>query len=211
VRALVLLEIYSSIDMEYPLLSDEQLLQECSMDNLKAFNTLFERYFAKLYHYALKYIRDEHLAEEAMMDLMFWVWEKRHQIVLQGEFSHYIFRAAKNATMKAIRRKAMETCEISLIENHIGFSTEHADNSLLSTELEQQYFRELELLSPQRKVVFRMSREEQLSHAEIAEALDISIHTVKNHIKFSLNQLRKNFARYRDAALALTAWILLFL
>jgi len=195
--------------MEYPLISDKQLLLECSMDNLKAFNTLFDRYFANLYSYALKYIRDEHLAEEAMMDLMFWVWDKRHQIQVQGEFKHYIFRAAKNATIKAVRKKAMETCSVETIENILSLSSENADNRLISKELEAKYLQELELLSPQRKVVFRMSREEQLSHAEIAATLDISIHTVKNHIKFSLNQLRKSFARYRDAALALTAGILL--
>ncbi|SEB21070.1 DUF4974 domain-containing protein [Pedobacter hartonius] len=41
------------------------------MNNLKAFNTLFDRYFVKLYHYALKYVRDEHLAEEAESRLIF--------------------------------------------------------------------------------------------------------------------------------------------
>lgn len=208
---LVLLKTKFSIFMDYRSLSDQQLLHECSLDNLKAFNTLFERYFAKLYQYALKYIREEHLAEEAMMDLMYWVWDKRHQLDIQGEFAPYIFRAAKNATLRAIRKKALETCEIHLIENDLSYAADEADTRILRTELQQQYHRELELLSPQRKVVFRMSREEQLSHAEIAEALDISIHTVKNHIKFSLNQLRKSFARYRDAALALIAGILLYL
>jgi RNA polymerase sigma-70 factor (family 1) len=204
-----LLKIESSIFMEYPLLSDQQLLEECSRDNLKAFNVLFGRYFAKLYRYALCYLNDECFAEEAMMDLMMWVWEKRHTLEIQGEFKHYIFRAAKNATIKAIRKKAIETTPIESIENHISFISHSADHGILTSELEQSYRDELDLLSPQRKIVFQLSREEELSHAEIADNLNISINTVKNHIKFSLNHFRKGFLRYRDAALFIG--ILLFL
>jgi len=187
--------------MEYPLLSDQQLLEECSRDNLKAFNVLFDRYFTRLFRYALGYVNDEYFAEEAMMDLMMWIWEKRHSLEIQGEFKHYIFRAAKNATIKAIRKKAIQTTSIESIENHISFTSATADHGLLTGELEQSYQEELNLLSPQRKIVFQLSREEELSHAEIADNLDISINTVKNHIKFSLNHFRKGFLRYRDAAL----------
>jgi RNA polymerase sigma factor (sigma-70 family) len=82
-------------------------LQECRKENLNAYNTLFDRYSSKLFNYPLKYVKDEQVAEEAMMDLMLWVWEKRHKIRLQGDFSPYIFRAMKNVTIKAIRKKAM--------------------------------------------------------------------------------------------------------
>ncbi|WP_293311796.1 RNA polymerase sigma factor [Pedobacter sp. UBA5917] len=206
---LVLLKTEASIFMEYPLLSDQQLLEECSRDNLKAFNVLFDRYFTKLYRYALGYVNDECFAEEAMMDLMMWIWEKRHSLNIQGEFKHYIFRAAKNATIKAIRKKAIQSAPIESIENHISFTSHTADHAILTSELEQCYQNELDLLSPQRKIVFQLSREEELSHAEIADNLDISINTVKNHIKFSLNHFRKGFLRYKDAALIIG--IMLFL
>ena len=187
--------------MEYPLLSDQQLLEECSRNNLKAFNVLFDRYFTRLFRYALGYVNDECFAEEAMMDLMMWIWEKRHTLEIQGEFKYYIFRAAKNATIKAIRKKAIQTTSVESIENHISFTSHMADHGILTSELELRYQQELDLLSPQRKIVFQLSREEELSHAEIADHLDISINTVKNHIKFSLNHLRKGFLRYKDAAL----------
>lgn len=196
-----MLKTAASIFMEYPLLSDQQLLTECSRDNLKAFNVLFDRYFARLFRYAMGYVKDECFAEEAMMDLMMWVWEKRHSLEINGEFKHYIFRAAKNATIKAIRQKAIQTTPIASIENHLSFTAHTADHGILTDELEQNYRQELERLSTQRKIVFQLSREEELSHAEIADTLDISINTVKNHIKFSLNHFRKGFLRYKDAAL----------
>ncbi len=93
--------------MEYHFRSDEELLSACSQDHIQAFNVLFDRYSGKLYHYALTYVKDECLAEEAMMDVLTWIWNKRHELTIEGEFKHYIFRAVKNATIKVVRKKAM--------------------------------------------------------------------------------------------------------
>ena len=189
--------------MEYHLLSDKQLLEECTKDNISAFNVLFDRYFGRLYTYALGYVRDEYFAEEATMDLMMWVWEKRHSLQIEGEFKPYIFRAAKNATIKAIRKKALSITPIEFIENNLSFVATAADHELHSRELEEKYLSDLDLLSPQRKIVFKMSREGDRSHAEIANDLNISVNTVKNHIKFSLNHFRKQLNNHGDTALTI--------
>jgi DNA-directed RNA polymerase specialized sigma24 family protein len=61
-------------------LSDNNLLNECGKDNLKAFDTLFERYSGKLYKYALRYINDEHFGRRSDDGFNALVWEKRHTL-----------------------------------------------------------------------------------------------------------------------------------
>lgn len=205
-----MLKNIQSIFMEYRLLSDKQLLEECTKDNINAFNILFDRYFGRLYNYALGYVHDEYFAEEAIMDLMMWVWDKRHTLQIEGEFKPYIFRAAKNATIKAIRNKAVSIAPIEFIENNLSFVATPADHELDTRELEDEYLSVLNLLSPQRKTVFKMSREGDLTHAEIADNLNISVNTVKNHIKFSLNHFRKELNNHGDTALTIIIGFLLF-
>lgn len=189
-------------------LSDNNLLKECGKDNLKAFDILFERYSGKLYNYALRYINDEHLAEEAMMDLMLWVWEKRHTLNVEGEFQAYIFRAMKNATIKAIRKKPLYSDPVELFENDAALITVSADHRLNEKEAEIAYLEKLNLLSPQRKRVFQLSREENLSHAEIADSMNISVFTVKNHIKASLSHFREHLKGFAEITtiLILIGW-----
>jgi RNA polymerase sigma-70 factor (family 1) len=187
--------------MEYLLLSDKELLEYCANDDLKAFNVLFDRYSGKVYRYTLSYVRDECFAEEAMMDLMLWIWDKRHTLKIQGEVHSYIFRAAKNATIKAIRKKAIALSPIEAIENNLAYTSASADEQINTRELEIKYNLHLDRLSPQRKKVFQMSRERDLSHAEIAADLDISINTVKNHIKSALSHFREQFEDYSKTAL----------
>lgn len=46
-------------------------------------------------------------------------------------------------------------------------------------------------LSPRQKEIFQLSREEGLSHNEIAEKLGISTNTVKNHLVTILSFLKR--------------------
>lgn len=186
------------ISMGYHLHSDQDLLAECSQDNIKAFNALFDRYSGKLYNYALSYIKDEFFAEEAMMDVMLWIWNNRHTLKVNGDFKHYIFRAVKNATIKSIRKQAITLLPVENIENDQRFLSEPADLTIKTGELQLSYLDGLQQLSPQRRLVFTKSREENLSHAEIARDLDLSVNTVKNHMKAALGQFKKHFDNYAD-------------
>jgi RNA polymerase sigma-70 factor (ECF subfamily) len=44
--------------------------------------------------------------------------------------------------------------------------------------------------------VYKLSREEQLSHKEIAAQLDISTKTVENHLNKALRQLRTSLGLF---------------
>lgn len=194
--------------MRYKDLSDKELL-EASKDNIKAYNVLFSRYSGKLYHYALKYLNDTDVAEEVMMDLLFWVWEKRAEVKIEGTFSAYIFSAMKHAMIKQIRKKAICKEPIAILENEPGMVAQSADHEIECKELEEHFQLKLHELSPQRKLVFQMSREDGFTHAQIASQLNLSVHTVKNHIKASLSHFKESFKDYANVILLLSLFSIL--
>ncbi|RBL89436.1 sigma-70 family RNA polymerase sigma factor [Chitinophaga flava] len=175
--------------------SDVLLLEECRKDNTKAYDILFDRYSGKLYNYALKYIRDEVKAEEAMMDLMFWLWDKRHELAPDVQLAPYLFRAMKHAVIKVMTRHQTQTVPLDFADDT---ATEDAGNRLRETELTALYHEKLSALSQQRQKVFRLSRHNNMSHAEIAKEMNLSLFTVKNHIKASLTYFRSELKDYID-------------
>jgi len=54
----------------------------------------------------------------------------------------------------------------------------------------------MEDLPPQRRLIFLLHRNDQLSYKEIAQKLDISPKTVENHIGAALKQLRVAMLQY---------------
>ncbi|WP_291908970.1 sigma-70 family RNA polymerase sigma factor [Chitinophaga sp. CB10] len=175
--------------------SDVFLLEECRKDNTRAYDVLFNRYSGKLYYYALKYIRNEAQAEEAMMDLMFWLWDKRHQLDPGIQLAPYLFRAMKHAVIKVLTRQQTAIVPLDFAGDT---AVEDAAHRLRENELTERYHEKLNSLSQQRQKVFRLSRHDDLSHAEIAKEMNLSLFTVKNHIKASLAYFRTELKDYID-------------
>ncbi|WP_449440186.1 RNA polymerase sigma factor [Pedobacter steynii] len=87
-------------------LPDHELLQRCREGNTRAFDLLFERYFNKLNLFALKYIRQQSITEELIMDLMLKVWEKKDNFQEEGSLGPYLFKALKNSMIDYFRKRS---------------------------------------------------------------------------------------------------------
>ena len=79
-------------------------------------------------------------------------------------------------------------------------STNETNNHILLNDLKEIIARALEQLTPRQREVFKMSRELQMSHKEIAEALGVSVHTVQEHISLSLKVIRSYLTKYSSTS-----------
>ncbi len=91
--------------------------------------------------------------------------------------------------------------------------SENTRNEILSHDLERLLQTAVGQLTPRQQEIFKMSREEHLTHKEIAEKLGLSVYTVQESITNSLKSIR-NFLKkhaYSEANLLLflasTGWL----
>jgi len=179
--------------MNYHSASDRELLKGCCLyDDLKAYNELVGRYSPKLYAVCQYYFNDTFLAEEIALDVLFWLWKKRHQLEIPENVSAYLHRAARNAVISQLRkqrRNIVETVEdyteVAAVEYRM------ADYAVSCQEEEEQYQQLLSGLSSQRKEVFVLSREGGFSYKEIAQKTNLSVNTIENYISAALKHFRK--------------------
>lgn len=192
---------------DYKKISDQLLLEECRENNTRAYDQLFERYFNVLYNFSVTYVKNSAVAEELVMDLMFTIWQKRHELQIDGEVSNYLFRAMKNVLFNFIRRKQLQTTPIEQCpEQQLG-QNKSADDELQHKELEQVYQLKLKELSPQRRKIFKLSREEDMTYLQIAENMNLSVNTIKSQMLASLKYFRENLKEHID----ITMFLLLIL
>ena len=170
-------------------LSEEQLLISWINGDEKAFERLFRNYFHKLYLFAAKQINDEELAKEMVMDVMLRLWQSKDACRQVQSLSSYLYGAVKNAIIDHYRKKALDLNPLEDAYQE-ALSTEEADTRLIDEEYEYILNRGIEQLTPQRQLIFKLKREKNLSHAEIAQQLSISPKTIESHMTAAISFLR---------------------
>src|SRR5690606_17019450 len=156
-----------------------------------AFYQLYERYSRRLYGFVLRYIKLESEAEEIVQEVFVIIWESRNKIDVYSSFESYLFTIAYNATISQFRKKASEKKylehlrSIQQVENAPDLIDEIQFN-----ELNERVHSLLNEITPRQREIFRLSREQGLTHDEIAQKLGISTTTVKKHISNTLSFLK---------------------
>lgn len=180
-------------------LKDEKfLLQQVAEGDEIAFKALFDLYREKLYYYISRFIKSEQVAEELVMDVFMKIWIGRDLIVNILNFDSFLFRVAHNKSIDFLRSAAKDKNLKELLWNEIQLASySRADDLVLVKEFEEKTREAINLLAPQRKKIYQLSREEDITHEEIAKMLQISKATVNNQIvearKFIRNHLSKHF------------------
>lgn len=166
-------------------------MHQLSEGNEKSFKFLFETYRGRLFHYIYNFVKSEQPAEELVMDVFMKIWIGREMATQIENFDAFLFRVARNKSIDFLRSAAKDGRMRELLCDKIETSTDaKADSVLLLHEYEEKIRQAISLLSPRRKKVFQLSREQDFSHDQIAAKLNISKSTVNNHIVESQRFIR---------------------
>jgi RNA polymerase sigma-70 factor (ECF subfamily) len=79
---------------------------------------------------------------------------------------------------------------------------------LLQREIERLHKQAIDNLTPHKKTIYLLSREEELSYEQIAEKLGISKNTVRNQMSDALQSIRDYISNHPDLACLVVAMIL---
>jgi RNA polymerase sigma-70 factor (ECF subfamily) len=170
-----------------------------------AYKHIYDRHYLVLYNIAFTFLKDDFVAKTLVDDLIIHLYEKRESINITTSLRAYLVRSVRNSCLNHLRMKH-EKQEINFSETDVSddwmFSVSNTDAVenplaiLLEKELEQEITQAIERLPDECRAVFEKSRFEGKKHEMIAAELNISVNTVKYHIKNALLRLRKDLGKY---------------
>ena len=172
-------------------MTDAELLKMLQTDSEKAIELFFNAHYVYLCRVCNNMIRDEEQSEDIVQEVFYDFWKKRNSIDINISVRAYLKRAVVNKTLNHIRDKKFKYQED--MEDHAEvFSSQPDILEQMNLEvLEDKIFRAIDDLPERCRIIFAMSRFEEMSYKEIAGQLDISIKTVENQISKALRLLRK--------------------
>jgi RNA polymerase sigma-70 factor, ECF subfamily len=172
-------------------ISEDEWILALKEGNLQAFNELFDRYGKRLYYFSIGYLKSAESAEEIVQEVFLKIWDNRVELSAQKSLESYLFTIARNGILNTIRKSKSEQAYLDYVKINPGKNV-LLDEELNFNELEKAYHEAIGKLSPRRKEIYLMSKEQSFSNAEIAIKMNISVKTVENQMTSALSEIRRN-------------------
>lgn len=170
---------------------DQELVTRLKKGDMIAFDLLYEQYSHKLYIFICKLLKNETEAEEIVQEVFVRLWESREKLDNSKLLNSFIFTVAYNHSIDLIRKRINTKKYLEhLKQNPLIDSAPSAISQVEYNELNKQVEKLIAQLPERQKQIYRLHREEGLSHSEIATQLGISKNTVENHMAKALKYLR---------------------
>lgn len=177
-------------------LPEQSQIETLTLGDITAFEMLFRTYYQPLCHYAYTFLQDKGDSEEIVQSTFLMVWEKRDTLAIRTSVKPYLYAMVRNACLNVLKHKKIKQRHASEEIAMADRSHDAVTHMVASNELEHRIKVAMEELPEQCRMVFKLSRFEELKYAEIAEQLNISIKTVENHMGKALRIMREQLRDY---------------
>lgn len=181
--------------MQPLLLDDSRLLDQLRCHDSIAFESLYRKYWKRLYDFASAKTRDTNVAEEIVQDLFVNLWEKRESLQVVN-LQSYLFTAVRNKVIDYYKEKIF-----SELENVETASV--PDYPIFLDELEAAMQVAVAKLPEKTRQIFLLNRFESKTARQISMQLHIPERTVEYHITQALRALRILLKEYIVSVLAI--------
>ena len=169
----------------------------------KSFDSIYKDCYHRCFLFAKSYLQDEALAKDVASEAMISLWNTLKTEEVKN-VNAFLMTTVRNNSLNHLRheRIRIEACESimddELYELAFRISSLDACNptTIFSDEIQRIVNQTLETLPSQTRNAFQMSRYENKSTKEIAEALGITVKGVDYHISKALKVLRTNLKDY---------------
>ena len=170
------------------------------LDKLKdqpdlALKVLYDEYYNYICSVVYKMIGDSTMAEDLAQEVFVEVWKRRESLDVNTSLRGYLRMVAVNKTLNHIRSKKMNFEEEDAVLQ-VPSNENSSQKILEAKDLEKVINDSIDSLPDKCRVVFGLSRFEELSYKEISAELGISVKTVENQISKALKLVRKAVLEY---------------
>ncbi len=173
---------------------EKELLLRIAKGDERAFTLFYEHYYNILRPFIIRNASTAQSADEILQMTFLRVWLNRHKLEEVQNIRAWMIKIASREYLSYLRdtlSRQLENGHYEESDNNIALHrTNKVEFNYAVKEIRALVTAAVKNLSPQRKQVFHLSRNENLSIQEIACKLELAPKTVKNTLTAALNEIR---------------------
>jgi RNA polymerase sigma-70 factor (ECF subfamily) len=173
--------------------------------DVAAFETLFRALYPSLCDFAESLLKSPALAEEVVQDVFLAVWVARRRWSPTATARAYLFAAVRNRAVDELRLRGMATHLATRSSEELRRATSSAaphppDRLLERTETATVVRAAIDSLTPRMREAFVLQQDHELSQADIAASMGISVKGVEKLLASARARLRLLLARFETGS-----------
>ena len=172
--------------------NEGQILKLVSEGDSQAFRTLYMHYYDRLFNFAMLFLHSEAASEDVIGDVFFVIWKERSMLTSIPNFHPYIYQAVRNGCLNVLKSGYISTRDdIPDTELQINISTETPLDELSYKELHHVVKQAIISLPERCRIIFKMAKEDEMNHREIAETLNVKLCTVERQLLLAKAKIKE--------------------
>jgi RNA polymerase sigma-70 factor, ECF subfamily len=172
-------------------LFDQKILNDLSNNNPKAFEEFFRITFPELLKYTYSLTLSKEVSEEIVQDAFIYVWKNCSKISISASLKAYLLTSVKNASINYLKNKSKKAIDVEISEVSLMSYNEVFSQHIDTKELKKNIKKAINSLPGRCRTIFLLSRFTDMTYAQIATELDISVKTVEAQMSIALVRIRK--------------------
>ena len=169
---------------------DFELISRIKEGDESAFRIVFDLYSSKLYAFSYRFLKEKEPCQEVVQEVFLNLWINRAKLDTQYPIAPYLYTITRRLTLNVLRHVATSQSAMNKMWLNVKKVSNETEEEVFLEDLSRFTEQVLSKMPKQQQLIFRMSRHQELSYDEIAEELNISRNTVKNHLVAALKTLR---------------------
>jgi len=180
---------------------EKLLVKELIQGNERAFRKIYDTYRDPIYGYGLTLLKSRILTEELVQEVFIKLWAVRASLDVSKSIKAFLFTMTRNMAFNVLKKAARDIKLQQELLAHLPSAHNHTETAIREAELDQIKQQAVASLSPKRRLIFEMSRNEGMSYEDISLELGISPHTVKSQMSKALDGIRTFLMENKDISL----------
>ncbi|GGH34828.1 RNA polymerase sigma-70 factor [Mangrovimonas yunxiaonensis] len=167
---------------------EQEIIDLLGKSDKRAITLLYENYADALYGVAMKILKDDDLAQDALQESLIKVWKKPQSYnPKKAKLFTWLYRITYNTAIDKVRsRSNKQSKEIQIeVSNVYKLTSKSINQDVIDIKTH------LKTLDEKYQIVLKALFFEGMTQQEASDELDIPLGTIKSRLKIGLRELKK--------------------
>lgn len=159
------------------------------------FSELFRQHEHHLYALALRLTKSDCLAKDIIQEVFLKLWDRRSTIHHISNIEAWLYRITENKVIDFLRKVSADNRLKKIIWDNLQQVANEAEQYLEAKEYNEVIQKAIDQLPAQRRLIYRLNKDDGMNYRQIADELRLSKHTVKNQLSTAIQSVRRFLAK----------------